>query len=203
MPERRPRTSLVVPLFNSSVYTRVFLLALREVLPGEPEVEVVLVDNASTDDTADVLAELAAGHRVVSLPVNQNFAGGCNQGAAAAVGELLFFVNNDMVPTRGFVSAVVETIDREESIAAVGSKLLFPGGRITPASCSERARPRATAASSFPRTTPRPARSATSRRSRGRRCSCAAPTSKRWKDSAASTRDGTAESRWTRIARTP
>lgn len=130
MTEPDPRVSLVVPLHNSSLYTRIFLVTLREILPGEPRVEVVLVDNGSTDDTPAVLAELAGAHRVVSLAENKDFAGGCNIGAAVSQGELLFFLNNDMVPTRGFVSAAVEAMDGDERIAIVGSKLLFPGGRI-------------------------------------------------------------------------
>ncbi len=128
MTDKSPRVSLVVPLYNASVYTRVFLLALREVLPGDGDVEVVLVDNGSTDDTPSVLAELASRHRVVSLDRNHHYAGGCNRGAAASHGELLFFLNNDMVPTPGFVSAAVEAIDCDPRVAVVGCRLLFPSG---------------------------------------------------------------------------
>jgi len=129
-PMNAPRVSLVVPLFNASFYTRLFLLALRDVLPAEPDCEVVLVDNGSTDDTGRVLGELAGGYRVVALPENRHFAGGCNAGAAASRGELLFFLNNDTVPTRGFLSAALDTLEADERIAAVGCRLLFPDGRI-------------------------------------------------------------------------
>ena len=74
MPE--PELSVIVPLFNRSVYTRILILALGRVLPESPRTEVILVDNGSSDDTHAVLAELVRPpFRVVSLTTNRNFAG--------------------------------------------------------------------------------------------------------------------------------
>ena len=81
-----PRVSIVVPLFNRSFYTRLFLLAARDLLRGSGA-ELVLVDNGSSDDTPELLDELAGGATVVRLASNANFAGGCNAGAARSRGE--------------------------------------------------------------------------------------------------------------------
>ncbi len=125
-----PECSIIVPLYNRSLFTRLFLLALRGVLPEKPRCEVLLVDNGSSDDTRTVLAELASEHRVITLEANRNFAGGCNAGAAVSRGKYLYFLNNDTVPLPGFVETLVEALERDASFAIAGSRLLYPDGRI-------------------------------------------------------------------------
>ncbi len=92
--------SLVVLSFrNFDVTTRVCLDSLQPWL-DDPEVEVLVVENGSPDDSADKLAQWSTQHPTVKCllsELNRGFAGGMNYGAAQAQGDWLLLVNNDTV----------------------------------------------------------------------------------------------------------
>jgi GT2 family glycosyltransferase len=71
-----------------------------------PRDELVVVDNASADDTLAVVAAVAPDAVVLETGRNAGFAAGANAGAAAARGELLVFLNPDATPAPGFVEAI-------------------------------------------------------------------------------------------------
>lgn len=91
------QVSFVIPLYNCLAHTRECLRTLRATLPAGLEHEIVFVDDGSTDGTREWLATLAAPCRALLNGQNLGFAGACNRGAAAARGELLLFLNNDLV----------------------------------------------------------------------------------------------------------
>jgi GT2 family glycosyltransferase/glycosyltransferase involved in cell wall biosynthesis len=91
--------------------------------------EVVLVDNASPDSTAELFSEWSHRAKVVSLDRNRNFAGGNNAGAEVAAGEVLIFLNNDTEVPPAALEALVEEALRP-GVGAVGTRLLYPDGRI-------------------------------------------------------------------------
>ncbi|MHB1133149.1 MAG: glycosyltransferase family 2 protein [Chloroflexota bacterium] len=132
MPGQSPacRCSIVIPAFNKWFYTRMCLLGLSQTLAGRFDFEVIIVDNASTDETADRLRELALPYRVLTNSQNLGFARACNQGAAAATGEYLLFLNNDTVPTEGWLDALLRVAEGGVGVGIVGSKLLYPDGTI-------------------------------------------------------------------------
>jgi N-acetylglucosaminyl-diphospho-decaprenol L-rhamnosyltransferase len=68
--------------------------------------EVIVVDNASPDGTADLVRELAPAARVIDAGANLGFPAACNRGAEAARGELLVFLNPDAVPRPGWREAI-------------------------------------------------------------------------------------------------
>lgn len=96
-----PVASIVVISFDSLAFTR---LCLETVVANtaEPEFELIVVDNASSDGSREYLEELAgrdARVRVLANEENTGFPAACNQGLAAARGELLVLLNSDtMVP---------------------------------------------------------------------------------------------------------
>lgn len=125
------KISCIIPAWNLWETTRACLLSLAEHREGE-DLEVVVVDNGSTDATREALAPLGAQlfgsrFRALRLPENQGFARGCNAGARAADGEGLFFVNNDMTFTPGWLPPLLEAL-RLPHVAAVGPLLLYPDG---------------------------------------------------------------------------
>jgi len=69
--------------------------ALLDTIPSDPSMEVIVVDNASTDDEATIIADRYPWVKVVRSPENLGFAGGNNLGIQASNGRYLFFINND------------------------------------------------------------------------------------------------------------
>ena len=92
--------------------------------------EVIVVDDASPDDTAEVLKSYGSAVRVVTRRENGGFARACNDGAAAGASEYLSFLNNDTIPVAGWLDALIATADSEPEVAVVGSKLLFPNDTV-------------------------------------------------------------------------
>jgi GT2 family glycosyltransferase len=128
-PERPVKTSVIIPAFNKADFTFQCLRSLvREV--DFAETEVLVVDNASTDETPELLSHFGGLVRVIRNEENRGFVDACNQGAAAARGRYLVFLNNDTVVLPGWLEALVETAERDARAGAVGSLLLYPDGRV-------------------------------------------------------------------------
>jgi N-acetylglucosaminyl-diphospho-decaprenol L-rhamnosyltransferase len=103
-PEAESRLSVVVVTFNSASAVAASLPALCAQLGAGDE--LVVVDNASRDDTLAVVTRLAPGAVVVRNDGNAGFAAAANAGARAASGDLLLFLNPDATPAPGFVAAI-------------------------------------------------------------------------------------------------
>jgi GT2 family glycosyltransferase/Flp pilus assembly protein TadD len=125
----RYECSIIIPIFNKVELTRQCLTRLAEVTDG-CSYEVIVVDNASTDGTKDFLANLGGDIHVISNLENFGFAKACNQGAAAAKGRFLVFLNNDTIPKPGWLQALVNEVESHQDVAIVGSKLLYPDETI-------------------------------------------------------------------------
>jgi GT2 family glycosyltransferase len=122
--------SLVIPVHNRAALTRQCLDTLLEAPPTTAEVEIVVVDDCSTDSTAEMLASYGDRVRVVRHERNAGFGISCNDGAAAATGEWLVFLNNDTVPQPGWLDALLEYATPREQVGLVGAKLLFPNDTV-------------------------------------------------------------------------
>ena len=123
-----PVVSVIVPVHGKWPYTRQCLRFLAGHLVSVP-FEVVVVDDASPDDSA---AKLAAcdGVRLVRAERNLGFIGACNLGAEHARGRNLFFLNNDAEVTESWLDTLMSTMDSNERIGLVGAKLVYPDGRL-------------------------------------------------------------------------
>jgi O-antigen biosynthesis protein len=123
-----PEVSIVVPVYNHFELTYGCLEAIAAHIDA-PSYEVIVVDDGSTDETARMLATVD-GVRVVADGVQRGFIGACNAGAAVARGRYLVFLNNDTEVQRGWLRELRDTFDAEPSAGIVGSKLLYPDGRL-------------------------------------------------------------------------
>jgi GT2 family glycosyltransferase len=124
----RERCSIVIPVHNKAALTR---QCLDSIFANPPAVdhEVLVVDDASTDETPAMLAEYGDAVKHVRLERNAGFATACNTGAAAAEGGYLVFLNNDTIAQPGWLDALAAYADTHD-VAVVGSKLLFPDGTV-------------------------------------------------------------------------
>ena len=101
------RVSVIIPAWNLWQMTAACLRSLATHSAGQ-DLEVLVVDNGSTDATVGELEPLGqslwgAGFKALRLPENLGFAKACNLGAHAAAGDLLFFLNNDTTCTPGWL----------------------------------------------------------------------------------------------------
>jgi GT2 family glycosyltransferase len=98
---------------------------LRTCLPAaaaQPDAEVVVIDDACTDATAQVAAE--HGARVVALSERVSYAAAINHGLAATGGEHVLLLNADCVLEPGFLAAAVAHMHADPGLASVAPKLV-------------------------------------------------------------------------------
>jgi len=112
--------SIVIVTFDSA---DVVADAIRSVPAGH---EVIVVDNASTDRSADIAAELGA--RVVRNRENLGFGAACNRGAAKAQGEVLLFLNPDARLEPGAVEAFEAALAKYPQGVAFNPSFVSPSG---------------------------------------------------------------------------
>ena len=126
----KPLASIVIPVFNKLALTRNCLDSLARTANAH-QPEIIIVDNASTDGTAEFLkAEQDAGRvHVITNEQNKGFAQACNLGSQAAHGSILLFLNNDTQVTDGWIDALVQAA-QQPNVGVVGAKLLYADGRI-------------------------------------------------------------------------
>ncbi len=132
--QQLPSCSIVIPVLNRATFTKACLLAIEKSVPVERlPYEVIIVDNGSTDETPRLLAfwsNSRANARVVSMGHNLGFARACNAGARLARGQHIVLLNNDTLPAPGWLEKMMALAMSEARVGIVGSKLLFPNGRI-------------------------------------------------------------------------
>ena len=120
--------SIIIPVFNQFHFTQACLASVQE-HRGSYAIEVIVVDDGSADATADFVPRMK-GIVYLRNETNAGFVGSCNRGAAQARGEYLLFLNNDTTVKQGWLDALLETFQLEPRAGLVGSKLLFPDGRL-------------------------------------------------------------------------
>ena len=129
----QPTASIIIPCFNGVAHTDVCLAALRETLPDDFEGEIIVVDDASTDETAACLARWAGNEKrlkVIRNRANAGFIRTTNKGAKAAAGEILVFLNNDTIPVAGWLPPLLRALAADPTVGAVGGRLVYPDGRL-------------------------------------------------------------------------
>jgi GT2 family glycosyltransferase len=115
------KASFIIPLYNCLPLTQDMLASLRATLPPGLESEIIFVDDGSTDGTRGWLAGLPPPCRAILNEKNLGFAGACNRGAAAATGEFLFFLNNDLVLLPRWLEPMLDVFARFPDAGLVGN----------------------------------------------------------------------------------
>lgn len=130
-PEVRPGVvSVVLVNYRGADDTIACLGHFAEVDWPADKLELIVVENASGDDSAARIRAAMPHVKVVEAGSNTGFAGGCNLGVAHATGEYVAFLNNDARPGTQWVSAAVETLAADTTIGCVACKVLDWDGEL-------------------------------------------------------------------------
>lgn len=126
--EENPEVSIIIPVYNQIHYT---YLCLASILEHTKDVsyEILIADDVSSDAT-EHLGEFVSNITVCRNETNQGFLRNCNNAAKSARGRYVMFLNNDTQVTEGWLSSLVNLIQSDPSIGMVGSKLVYPDGRL-------------------------------------------------------------------------
>jgi O-antigen biosynthesis protein len=126
LPTSKPEVSIIIPVFNKLVYTLNCLKSISENTSGD--YEVIVVDDCSTDNTKNELSQIK-NLRLIRNESNSGFIFSCNRGAQASAGKYLVFLNNDTMVIKNWLLSMLKLTTRPE-VGVVGSKLLFPDGKV-------------------------------------------------------------------------
>jgi GT2 family glycosyltransferase len=119
------RISIVVLAWNGAAFLENCLRALVE---QNQDAEIIVVDNASTDDSIAVVQKFLPRVQLIRNTANLGFAGGTNVGIRAATGDAIVLLNQDTVVQPGWLRAIADTFD-DATIGIVGCKSLYPDAR--------------------------------------------------------------------------
>ncbi len=124
-----PTTSIIIPNWNGAHHLPVCLDALRA--QTYPHIEVILVDNGSTDGSQALVAEQYPEVRLLALNRNLGLTGGNNAGFRVARGEILISLNNDTEADHRFVEAMVTALQEHPEAGLAAAKMLLFDRRDT------------------------------------------------------------------------
>jgi len=120
------KISIIILTYNSSAY---ILNLIKSLISLRDEFEIIVVDNASTDDTLKLVESSGLKvQKVIKLPKNIGFAGGINAGAKVSSGEYLLFLNPDTVFEHGTIKDLLKIYEKNEKVGIVGGKMIDENG---------------------------------------------------------------------------
>jgi GT2 family glycosyltransferase len=118
-----PDISVIIVTWNGRQYLDACLTAVAA--QRGVDAETILVDNGSTDGTADYVRAQYPWVRLVVLPDNRGFTGGNNAGAREARGRFLAFLNNDTEPDQGWLAALRRGVDESQRFMLTTSRIVY------------------------------------------------------------------------------
>ena len=124
----KPVISIVIPVYNQFEYTYLCIKSILE-NSGDVAYEIIIADDCSIDLTTKI-DEIIHGVHTIHNESNLRFLRNCNNAAKQARGQYILFLNNDTQVQADWLAPLIELIERDDSIGMVGSKLVYPDGRL-------------------------------------------------------------------------
>jgi GT2 family glycosyltransferase/glycosyltransferase involved in cell wall biosynthesis len=124
---RRPNNALasvVIPNWNGRDLLKKYIPSIVAALDGNPDNEIIVVDNGSEDGSAEFLREHFPSVRVLALERNLGFGGGSNAGFRAAKNDIVVLLNSDMRVERDFLAPLLDAFT-DETVFSVACQIFF------------------------------------------------------------------------------
>lgn len=128
--------SIITVNYNGINDTRNLLNSLRENIVGV-EYELIVVDNASIEDEAELLQNEFPWIKAVRSNVNLGFSGGNNLGVKKSKGESLLFLNNDLIVTFNFLMPLLNIFSERKDVGVVSPQILNMDGSLCYGGCEK------------------------------------------------------------------
>src|SRR5512143_3883264 len=123
MSNLQPLVSIIIVNWNGSIHLPTCLNALRR--QTFTHFEVIVVDNASRDDSIELLKRDYPEVKILALDRNRGFAGGNNVGIKSALGSIIVLLNNDTEVEPHWLQVITDTFDEHPEAGLIASKMLL------------------------------------------------------------------------------
>lgn len=122
--------SIIIPVRNGARFLPACLASLQAEQRALPalNIQIIVVDNASVDDSALLVARSFPDVQLIRNGINQGFAGGCNQGLRASTADVAILLNQDTHVSPGWLAALLRAFD-DPTVGVVGCKIFYPDGK--------------------------------------------------------------------------
>ncbi|MCE7915923.1 MAG: glycosyltransferase family 2 protein [Nitrosomonas sp. PRO4] len=124
----KPLVSIIIPVYNNIRETLICLLSISKIEDACPY-EIIVADDFSQDETEKILGE-CLGIRYLRNTKNLGFLRTCNYASSYMSGEFIVLLNNDTIVLSNWLDSLASTFVTHKNVGLVGSKLLFPDGRL-------------------------------------------------------------------------
>ncbi|MEA3445688.1 MAG: glycosyltransferase [Bacteroidota bacterium] len=126
--EDNPLVSIIIPVFNQFPSTYRCIDSIKR-YTTDIDFEIIIIDDFSTDKTIEI-KQVFTGVNIIRNNENIGFLRSCNKAAAQAKGKYIHLLNNDTSVHPGWLMPLVNLMESSEKIGVVGSKLVYPDGKL-------------------------------------------------------------------------
>jgi len=122
-----PLVSVIVVSYNSEKYISQCLDSILK--SNDPQIEILVVDNASTDNSLKIIEQFQKNITIIKNKKNQGFAEGNNVGIKHSSGEIILLINPDAYLTRNSITELIKPFLSDEQVMITGPKILYPNSK--------------------------------------------------------------------------
>lgn len=125
-----PLVSIVITVFDKLSYTYNCLQTIYDNVSSNIHYEVIVIDDCSTDETPQFLINNTKNLQYIKNTGNVGYLQSNNKACDYVKGKYICFLNNDTQVQSAWLESMLELIENDNEVGAVGSKLLYPNGLL-------------------------------------------------------------------------